>query len=426
MGQSISLRIKNFNKFDYFIVVIIASLAYGEYEALGAFTPIRLIGAFSFFYIIRNWKKLVRSVFAKWVKFFCFWWFYMTVSILWTPDKITGIIYWFHFTCIIGTIISLFLLTQKANNPLAAFSVGWMLFVIITIPIALWEITSGSHLSSGNFKEGAVFGGEWRKFAAVTFVNYNSYSLLLTYSLPFLSCIIWNKSAAITKLLKIVAIVTFVIVSIIILINSSRASFVCLGASIALMVIACFKNSNTFQRILLVGVICLLISVLVDNIYDIGMLAQILERLDGGNAFADSNRTDLIKVGLKIASDDLFFGGGIMSMIPLYSRYHADYHYAHNLVIEMLVEHGALICILFLWLFARTLKRFYRIKDTNYRAMFYYIILALPLMMVIDDSYFGRSGFWIYLASIISISETKSLIKNKFQYERGTNIICTP
>ena len=173
------------NKFDILIIVTIASLAYGEFELLGAFTPIRLIGAFSACFIAKNWKLLIYSGFARWSLLLFFWWLYMTLSLLWTPDIMLGIIYWFHFTCIIACILSIFLSTIKANRPLHSFSLGWAFFVIITIPIALWEITSGSHLSSGSFNDGAVLGGEWKKFAAVTFANYNSYSLMLSYTLPF-------------------------------------------------------------------------------------------------------------------------------------------------------------------------------------------------------------------------------------------------
>ena len=109
-----SFRI-DLNKYDFFIILIIASLAYGEFEALGAFTPIRLMGVCSVFYIIKNWKKLLKSGFASWVEFLIFWWVCMTVSLLWTPDINLALIYWFHFTCIIGCFLALFISTMKAK-----------------------------------------------------------------------------------------------------------------------------------------------------------------------------------------------------------------------------------------------------------------------------------------------------------------------
>ena len=416
---------KNLNKFDYFIILTIISLAYGEYEALGAFTPIRLIGALSICNLIKNWRILKRSPFVGWLRFLFFWWLCMTVSILWTPDMIKGVIYWYHFTCIIGCILFLFRSTLKAKSPLFSFSMGWMLFVVITLPIALWEIYTGSHLSSGSFNEGAVFGGEWRRFAAVTFANYNSYSLMLTYTLPFFVLLTWSKSEQRGRLFRLIVITTFVITSIILLINSSRAAFVCLFILVIIVLIFQYKDFSTFQRVFLLGITSLSVYLLIQNIENIEIFSQLFARLDGGNAFADSNRTKLIKIGLKIASDNYYMGGGIMSMVPLYSRYQADFNYAHNLIIELLVEHGALICGLFLGLFAKSLMKIYRIKEHRYRFLFYFILFSFPFMIVIDDSYFGRSGFWIYLATIISISEIPGLIKNQFQYNCGKDSICS-
>ncbi len=417
MGKQVPLHIKYFNKYDYLIIAIIASLAYGEYEALGAFTPIRLIGFISLFYSFRNWKSLTIGAFSGWVNFFCFWWLCMTASILWTPDRLSGIIYWFHFTCIIGAIFSLFLLSQKSNNTLAAFSVGWMLFLIITIPIAIWEITSGSHLSSGSFNEGAVVGGVWKKFAAVTFANFNSYSLMLTYSLPFLTLLLWNKSIPYRYLIKILLITIIVATTAILLINSSRAAFLCLLVAIVAMLLFRFKYFNVFQRLLLMVIAFIAVYFLVNNFATISVFSQLAYRFEGGvSSFMDGNRKELIKVGLNIANDNLYFGGGIMSMIPLYSKYHANYNYAHNLIIEILVEHGALICILFLGILLKTYKKLYKIKDVNYKYLFFYILFTMPLMIVIDDSYFGRSGFWIYLATIVSISNIPRTQLKKYQH----------
>lgn len=406
MGQLISLRIKNFNKFDYLIVLIIASLAYGEYEALGAFTPIRLIGVCSVPFIIINIRLILKSKFSKWVKFFFFWWTYMTISILWTPDKTLGIIYWFHFTCIISSIISLFLSTIKANFPLKACAIGWLAFVLLTIPIALWEITSGAHLSSGSFNAGSIIGREYRKFAAVTFANYNSYSLLLTYSIPFLLLLTWNRCIENRFLFRIVSLFTFLLVSSIILINSSRASFACLFFAIALFICFTIRYLHVYLRALLFIFVFFLLYVIIENIDQITVFSQLLQRLDGYESFGDSNRTGLIRVGLKISADCLYLGGGIMSMISLFSLYHADYNYAHNLIIELLVEYGAVISIWFIFLMALSIGKLYRNKITSHRFLFFYVLLSLPFMIVVDDYYFVRSGFWIYLGTIVSISES--------------------
>ena len=127
--------------------------------------------------------------------------------------------------------------------------------------------------------------------------------------------------------------------------------------------------------------------------------------------FADSNRIGLIKVGLNIAQDNLYFGGGTMSMIPLYQRYNADFNYAHNMLIEMLVEHGALICVIFIALFIKLLKRIKKVAEMSYQFLFYYVLVSIVFMIIIDDYYFVRSGYWIYLASIISLSQIPYLNK---------------
>ncbi|OKZ43679.1 MAG: hypothetical protein BHV68_04150 [Bacteroidales bacterium 43_8] len=406
-----SFRI-DLNKYDFFIILIIASLAYGEFEALGAFTPIRLMGVCSVFYIIKNWKKLLKSGFASWVEFLIFWWVCMTVSLLWTPDINLALIYWFHFTCIIGCFLALFISTMKAKSPLMSFSTGWLIFVLITIPIAIWEITSGDHLSSGSFNVGQIRAdGNYRIFAAVTFANLNSYSLMLTYTLPFLILLIWNNSIKKVKWFRLFVWLIFCLVFVVLIINSSRAAFVCLFSAIVLMIVFRFKYYNTLQRLLLGGIVTTLVILLISNLDEIEIFYQLFSRLDGHNMFADSNRIGLIKVGLNIAQDNLYFGGGTMSMIPLYQRYNADFNYAHNMLIEMLVEHGALICVIFIALFIKLLKRIKKVAEMSYQFLFYYVLVSIVFMIIIDDYYFVRSGYWIYLASIISLSQIPYLNK---------------
>lgn len=388
---------------------MVASLAYGEFEALGAFTPVRLMGAFSIYYIMKNLKKLLKTGFAGWTKFLLFWWVFMSASLLWTPDINLGIIYWFHFTCIIGCFLSLFISTIKAKNPIRSFSIGWFIFVLITIPIAVWEITSGNHLSSGSFNEGATIAGDWRKFAAVTFANLNSYSLLLTYSLPFLVFLIWNDLCKTSKWMKRLVFLIFSIVFVVLIINSSRAASLCLFSAVFLMLLFQLKYFNKLQRLLLGGFVTTLIILIFQKIDEIEIFYQLFSRLDGRNIFDDSNRIGLIKVGLDIAQENFYFGGGIMSMIPLYKLHHADFNYAHNLLIEMLVEHGALICMIFIVLFVKLLIRIKTIKEINYQFLFYYLLISAVFMIVIDDYYFVRSGFWIFLASIISLAQVPYL-----------------
>ncbi len=391
------------HRYDILIIVTICSLAYGNYELLGALWPVRIIGFLALPICLKHGKLLLNSIFSPWVIFIIIWWLYMMLSLLWTPDITRGIVYAVHMTTMMGCFCLLFLCAIKSKKPIMSMSIGWMLFLMITVPIALWEISTGNHLSSGAFNEGAISGKNYRTFAAVTFMNLNSYVLMLVLSFPFITIPILRKDAS--NKLKFLSVVMLFLVSIILIINASRTGIIALMVGLVLLSLFKAKNSGRVAKSLIILTAVALFGFILANIEQIALFNQILTRLDGKSSIMeDSGRVSLILNGLEICKNNLFLGSGIMSMNYMYDTYtNSSIIYAHNMVIEMLIEYGILALFFFL-LFYKFLFRLRKSDSVILKYLFWFVLIISPFMFIIDDYYQSRAGIWIFMASIISIS----------------------
>jgi len=406
---------KKLNRFDYAIIITIVSLTYGFHNVLGAVTPIRIVGLLSIYWVIKYKKELKNSDFAKWAKLLFFWLFYALLSIVWTPDQNNGIVYIIHFAMMILCILQLFISSQKAQYPHISFMIGWTLFLSLTLPIALWEITSGLHLSSGSFNDGQYYEkGVNKIFAAVTFQNYNSYTLLCTCALPFLIMLILNCRIFIIKVLLYVLLF---FTSLVIIINSSRMGIICLITGLVLFLYFKNKKIKGGHKLLFIIIAFFICWSLITYFENQGYFSQLIYRLSNKSSFfEDKSRLMLWSEGIKISALDLnCLGGGIYSMQSLFKNYSSYYiYFAHNFIIEIFMEFGLVISIIFTLFLTKSIVR---LKESNIllrKYLFYYLLIVFAFQITIDDYYFVRSGFWIYIASIISFSQmSHNITENK-------------
>lgn len=405
------------NKYDYLIIVSILSLSYGNFELLGALWPIRIIGFIAIPLCIKHGKLLKDSIYRPWIIYFAIWWPYMLLSLLWTPDIYKGITYVFHMTSMMGCFMLFFLSVKKAKEPLQSVINGWSLFLLITIPIAIWEITTGVHLSSGSFNAGAISGGDYKVFAAVTFLNYNSYVLMLIMALPFIIIPLFQQG--IKARYKLFYTIELLLLSTILIINASRTGIITLSIALILLCIYKYRESRGIGKFAIFFISFTLIFIIFSKINDIALFAQILARMEGKTSIMqDTGRVSLILNGIKIIEETYFVGGGIMSMNYLYKVHTtSSILYAHNMIIELLIEYG-LIMIFFFVLFYLFLFRLRKGKSTVAKYLFWYILLSSPFMFIIDDCYQSRAGIWVFIASVVSLSgQWNNWNKQKLEYE---------
>ena len=392
---------KRFNKYDLLIILTIATLAWGNNEALRFLYPIRILGAFGLFITASNWR-LLSTIFRKWVIFLSLWLVYIVCSIVWTPEIGDGFIQAFHLVTIFGAMGMLMVASLKAKHPLNSIVLGWAAMVLITLPIAIWEIQTGQHLTSGNFHEDSMSYGQLRIFAAVTYGNFNSYSVALASALPFILTGWVDKDKNIFG--KLFFIILTLLMAGILILNASRGCLLCLIVGVLLMLLMQMKGRFSLFNV------ALIIAIFAGAIYyaivelELDMFFEITARLD--NEGTELGRSAIYKAGLITAMKTGLVGGGVGSVEPLmreYTRWVGTY-VTHNVFLEILIEYGLIICLVFIWKFYKTGFALWKSQDVKEKLIGYYVVITSVLLFLVDDYYTGESVFWIYLVSLIIIS----------------------
>src|SRR5690554_6884015 len=166
------------NIFDFLLIFTIALLVFGGYG--GALQPIRLFSLvtvpFVFWFYIkysRN-KQILKTIRAVIILYM-----FLVASLLWTSDVNEGFKEIIYYAIHLNLFLLIIMLFRKAHQPFYSLLVGWALFIFLTQLIAFNEIFFDVHLDLSKFESDKVMnaGGilVQKKFAAVTFGNYNGY-----------------------------------------------------------------------------------------------------------------------------------------------------------------------------------------------------------------------------------------------------------
>jgi len=107
--------------------------------------------------------------------------------------------------------------------------IGWVSILVLTLPIALYEITTFNHLSISRFDSDKMInlGGLVTnyRFASTTFSNSNTYVVILCFCLPFLMASYW-QAKNLTSKYALAAI--FLFSCFVLFVNASRGGVLCL------------------------------------------------------------------------------------------------------------------------------------------------------------------------------------------------------
>ena len=389
------------NRFDYLLIFYISLLVFGMYG--GAFQPIRIFivlfapGTLLFFLKDRT----IRAKYLYEIITFSIWIYYACITLVWVIDISSGLK---EITYLLINFIGVLLfirLSSQANNPIKTIIRGWLIFIIITLPIAITELLYDKHLSMAILDADSTIGGigiAW-KYASTTFGNYNSYNQVIVYSLPiiFSSLFIYTKAA---KSLSIWIVI--MLCALIILTNGSRGSFLCL--SITLIVFLFFLRK---QKVNNFGLSFFFLSLLVSIAYfGQNLFFLIILRAQQLGLTKDTSRTDIISAGLTRLKEHYFLGVGAGNFqINLKYINNLLATAPHNLFFEILIQYGPIIAIMFLILLFRIIVR--TIYNPNIIAKYIGITMLIiaPFATVIDSSYIEGVPVWIMIASLAIISD---------------------
>lgn len=392
---------RNKNYYDIFIIVLLASLAFGN---IGGSLQISRIVAILGAPLLFKHINLVINGLSKYALFFISLISYSIISLLWSPSKIRGIeeliYYIIHFIIFFEVIV----FSRCAKTPWQSISYGWLLAVLLTLSVAAWEISTDNHLSMSVQQAGTKFntGTEVidRKFASVTFGNYNSYVTFLCLALPFIFYSI-NKPNN-RFIIKIISIVSVIGSFIIVLYNASRGGLLCIVVLALIYLLTLKRKSSSF--FVLIFIMAVLFCLLYWNGEDI--LKAIIARSADGQLFKDSSRFKIWYTAILTFLDTLGLGTGIGGLTIWMDRFaRGGINIPHNLFLEVFVQFGWLIGILFC-LFV--LNMFSKIKYARGRTAKITIVMALvtlPIVAIINSTYLLTPHVFAYFASIIVFTD---------------------
>lgn len=393
---------KNNNIFDYLIIFMICLIFFGD--LLGGLQPIRVFSLFSIPLIfLLNTKFNTRLIdFAK-VLFllYCF----IVISLFWTSDRDQGFKEIFYYLIHFSLFFLVPLFEENSKKGLKSLLLGWVLFVFFTQLIAFNEIFFDSHLPVSTFQSDytlSIYGDlAQKKFASVTFGNYNTYSMIIVMALPFLFGFLTIEKNFILHFFTLLVILFSYII---LLVNASRGGILA-GFVILTSYFLVSKRADIpyLKFKVLVGVPVILFFLFS---YYFLIFEQIELRFRAGSSFfEDDIRLKSYSESIKIFLDNPLFGTGIGSLKLEMQK--VGESLPHNLFLEILIQFGLFILILFI---SFVIIVFLNLKhlDLNRKIIVYSILFSIPFISIINSGYLLHPVFWVYLGSIYSlISKTK-------------------
>lgn len=398
MCEVASCRLKN-NCYDYLIMLAIISVIFSG-DMFGAFSLSRVVGFVYFVYylfVVKKNKIQVLSFFLYAALF------YSLLSALWVTDKHYYVIEFFNLLCYIGVFLLIYYCSLKARRPIDSILKGWLLFAVLNLVVSFWEIYTGEHTSRGQFQADLMSVSidgtrSYRVYAAVTYGNFNSLSIVLCLCLFMLILYLEYNHKAIYNIFSTILILLIFAVE---LINTSRGCLLSLVLSVIPLYMVVEKTKYKYFILFLV----LLLFCFLWNEYS-DMISFLLERklqarANTGGIFQDP-RWLLLDKGFEISKKWLFLGSGAGSMIHEYEMVHAVEYYAHNLWIQALVEYGLFFMLALFWGIAVFSIKCYLSSNSLIHLIGVILIVCWPILTIIDDSYM-KSFHWSFFASLFSI-----------------------
>lgn len=398
---------KLYNRYDIGLILLIASLVVGDF--FGALQPVRLVALIFMPQVLRHFVRINRFM-NKIFLFFLFWLFYIIISLSWTLDLSQGlkeILYYIsHF--------SLFLLIQdwayRAINPLRSIIGGWLLFFLLTCPIAFYELIYDVHLPLSiqssdmvvNLGDGFVL---QKKFASVSFGSYNTYVTHLCFAMPFsFSFLLLKKNI----LFQCIGWASIMMMAYILLMNASRGGILCLV--VVLFCLLYYYRQVAFKSkwIILFFVLFITIILIIPN-WNV-ITEQFVARFVGKtNIFEDSARSNLISTAWNLFLESYAVGTGVGSIIAAMSTKTSGVIIPHNLFLELLVQYGLII---FIFCFCFIIRLFFNVFFSERRKTINGFILvssfcSLPFVSVINSGYLLMPALWIYFSCLTFLSFSK-------------------
>ena len=385
-----------FNRFDYFIIFLIASLAFGAIG--GSLQVVRLLTIIFFPTFFRRFV-FHSAFYGSYVNCVIVFLLYASISLFWTPDRGEGLKELFYFFVHFLAFFEILVFSKYARKPLESIPIGWLVSVSMTLVVAMWEITTDQHLQWSRMDSDTKLniGSEiiLRRFAAVTFYNYNGYVTFLCFALPFVLFFLLKPGRTYKN--SFIPIIAVLLSAVCILINASRGGLL----TLILMSIFLFRHYGVKRLISRSSIMLIGLSAYVA--YRFGNIISLVigVRAEHGIVNPEEGRLVIWQNVLRAFSQTYGLGTGIGGIAKEMSNVTMGILVPHNIFLEILLEFGVLFFIVFVLFYVQTLKKILFNPNSIYKSMLLMALIPFPIYTIINSRYLLSPYVFIAFASLI-------------------------
>lgn len=276
---------------------------------------------------------------------------------------------------------------------------------IIIFPLAFQCIKDPEKFGNSLYKLCIVEGYIHVICNAVWGYGYNEWGVFnyMTYGLALLipTCIVMQR--VFSKPSKC-NILTFIIFEINIVIYGHRGALL---VTVAMMLIFFVKYIKVEKKVLisLLGIAFLvvifffqnqLIEFILNFMESAGLESRTLEKLLTGDITNDSERNTIWAILISRILDNFPFGAGIGADRLILKKTMRDGLYAHNFIIEILLNYGILLGALVVgWILKMCYDTLFKIKDTAWSQLITPFLIPSVITLLTSTSIYQYSFFWV-------------------------------
>ena len=378
------------NKYDYYLIALIASLGAGEFG--GALQLPRAIAILLIPALLKAAATTPKHIIKKPRTFAVVILAWSFISLAWTGSFERGLEELVYFIVHMLYFLEIVVFTSKSNKQIRSISTGWCIAVLATAAVAFWEIQTGQHLITSKMQEDKVLStGFVRRFASATFYNFNDYEVFLCYSVPFLLVAISTMKKWKETTLFFLALLCAVVVCIF---NASRGATIAILTMTVLGLLGIINKSSTSRKYIFV-----LVSLFTFILYKYAdaIFMNLAARLEI-STMAESGRTEIWYLALLCLENTMFIGTGIAGVEKGMSVVSNDYLAPHNLFLEILVEFGIFIFTFIAGILLKMLRHTAKGKSP-YKRIIIATFIAWPIIAIVSSKYLLCPDLYAFIAS---------------------------
>ncbi len=396
---------KKMNISDYMLIVLIVSIvfgAYGDAMQLPRVLAVLLLPFTLRDMLSRESRKVLRFpayVLGGWI-------LYAIISVLWTSNFSQAFKEVHYYMIHILLFFTVVMLARKSMSPMKSIAVGWTIFFLLTVPVALMELFFDIHLSNSIYAEGLVMNFVSKKFSSVTFCNLNTYVTVTSMAIPFVLmiyvwCDSWKKKVCFWMMVGLLTLIVFM--------NGSRGGLLTLGMAMVVFMIVAMKQ----RRMQKIEIGLLVFGIVVGGLLFFDIATQTIHsRMGDGNAlvdwlFTDGDRMMILRNCWQVLEDSYGMGSGIGSLTTELQRVSVeDVPNAHNMWMEVLAQYGIIVFVAFVILLGYIFKQLVGSQNKDLRLFGLVAVAGILPMTVIDSGYLLSPWLWMYMGSGYALVKT--------------------